>query len=120
MKNNWQPWAKARRRRAGLAAKKGIYRKNVGTPAKQAEKEEESTAKRCHPAKEETGGKRRRKEERKELRAKAKKAAKAKKEVKEEERQEPKVKDRQQDASSAEGRTGKQSVRKEEEKASGR
>ena len=119
MKNSWPPWARARRS-AGFAKRPDTCRRSVGTPAKQAEKEEESTVRQCRPAKEETGGRRRRKAEKKEPKAKARKAAKAKMEVKEEERQEQKVKGRQRDASRAEDHTGKQSVQKEEEKASGR
>ena len=93
MKNSWLRWAKARRRRAGYAREKDIYRRIAGTPKEDQGKEEESTEKPCPQAKEEIGDRRRRKERKEAKQAKVRTEAKERKEVKEEEKEEPRAKD---------------------------
>ena len=113
MKNSWQPWEKARKS-AGFVKSPVTCHTSAGMPKV---KEEESMVRQCHPAKEETGDRRRRKAEKKEPKeVKARKAAKARTEAKEEEKEELKAKDRHWAASRAEDRTGKLSARKEAER----
>ncbi len=115
MRSNWQPCARAQRRRAGYAEKVDICPRNVGTKAK----EEESTEKPYPQAKEEIGDRRCRKARKEAKQAKVRTEAKERKEAKDEEKEEPRAKDQHLAALRAEDRTGKANAPRGAEKESG-